>query len=201
MGLLGGERPPVFRMAWMLAAIYMLAVLAYAVSAGGEVASAVACTPVPVLACLPVVAAQVSSAGVDRLANLFANESDEWHATMDAWVDGYMRDYAEQHIVDRRVSNGGRCRDRTGRKENWELMARWVQAVERLQRRGDLTPFATAMSHEGIYRFVFRDGKRVRNEEHRQMTVRLQKWTQEPRRTTIMKMAAASCMLDAAPSI
>ena len=108
--LFGGERPPVFRVAWMLATIYVLAVLGYGVSAGGEVASALACTPVSMLACVPVVAAQVSSAGVDRLASNFADESDEWHATMDAWVDGFMRDYAEQRVVDRRVSNGGRNR-------------------------------------------------------------------------------------------
>ena len=37
--LFGGERPPVFRVAWMLATIYVLAVLGYGVSAGGEVAS------------------------------------------------------------------------------------------------------------------------------------------------------------------
>ena len=79
--LFGGERPPVFRVAWMLATIYVLAVLGYGVSAGGEVASALACTPVSMLACVPVVAAQVSSAGVDRLASNFADESDEWHAT------------------------------------------------------------------------------------------------------------------------
>ena len=34
--LFGGERPPVFRVAWMLATIYVLAVLGYGVSAGGD---------------------------------------------------------------------------------------------------------------------------------------------------------------------
>ena len=111
MALLGGVRPPVWRVAWMLATIYLLAVLGDVVTAGGEVASAVACTPVSLLACMPVAAAQASSAGLERLADSFADESAEWHAAMDAWVEGFMHDYAEQRVVDRHASNGGRIRN------------------------------------------------------------------------------------------
>ena len=66
---------------------------------------------------MPGMAAQVSSAAVEHMSLHFADESDAWHATLDAWVDGYMRDYVEQRVVARKarerrraiqnVANGG----------------------------------------------------------------------------------------------
>jgi hypothetical protein len=51
--------------------------------------------------------------------------------------------------------------------DDWERKAGWIKSVEVLQRRGDLTPFTTALRQRGVYRNRFIDGKlSTRNEEY-----------------------------------
>ena len=107
--LLGGEPPPVRFVYWLLIAIYTFAALAQGALTGDELVCAAAAVPALVLSA-PVLGAQLASAVTDAAAGLLPSpeaESEEWHATMDAWLDSFMSSYRSQHHHDRRSSNGG----------------------------------------------------------------------------------------------
>ena len=192
----GGERPPVRRVYWLLATIYLVAAVGYAAATLGEDAATALVAGSHLLAVVPAAAAaglgEATRIAVELVPQPPTEESEAWHDTMDAWVQGFMHDYRTKRTFDRRRLNGGRSMDRQSVKKDWPLMARWVQAVEMLQRKGDLTPYASALRQRGIARHRQENGRTVYNEEHGKMLWRLHKWTQEPRREQIMQMAAAS---------
>ena len=104
--LLGGEPPPVRFVYWLLIAIYTFAALAQGALTGDELVCAAAAVPALVLSA-PVLGAQLASAVTDAAAGLLPSpeaESEEWHATMDAWLDSFMSSYRSQHHHDRRSS-------------------------------------------------------------------------------------------------
>ena len=101
--LLGGEPPPVRFVYWLLIAIYTFAALAQGALTGDELVCAAAAVPALVLSA-PVLGAQLASAVTDAAAGLLPSpeaESEEWHATMDAWLDSFMSSYRSQHTQGR----------------------------------------------------------------------------------------------------
>lgn len=102
--LLGGERPPTFfRVYWVLLSMYMFAALAGAV--GDETVCTVACAAPALLAAVPIAGAALAAAATETAVAALPSpeaETEEWHATMDAWLDAFMRDYEAQRRPDRR---------------------------------------------------------------------------------------------------
>ena len=177
--MLGGERPPTGAVWWALLALYLFAALVEAVVEGDDMVCAAACAAPAILAAVPVAGAALATAGTEYAAAALPSpegETEEWHATMDAWVDAFMVNYRAQRFPDRRWSNGGREVKELRKTVNWEDRARWVQEVEVLQRRRDLTPYATALRQRGITSKVMHQGKLVTNHHYRQNMVVVLYW-------------------------
>ena len=189
---------------WLLCAIYLFAALGSVVASGDSGAAAVqlAASAPALLVGAPLAAGRLVDSVVEAAVDTLAGESAEWADVVDAWCEGFVADARVEHGVggsagfgDRRGSNGhGHHKERMGAIcDDWERKAGWIKSVEVLQRRGDLTPFTTALRQRGVYRNRFIDGKlSTRNEEYFLMMQRLRKWTAQPQRDHIMDMAAAS---------
>ena len=164
------ERPRVHMAYWLLAAVYAFAMLGNAVAAGeGMLQDVALCIPL-VTAAVPlgvgVAAGAATEAAATRLSEHVVPSEEAVAASVEAWCDVFMRDFQEQHCVDRRWSNGGghSVENRNLRKkdaESWEKKADWIRRVERLKQQGIPNAFAAALRQQGITYSRFEDGKRV----------------------------------------
>ena len=121
--MLGGERPPTRAVWWALLALYLFAAFAEAVVAGDDAVCAAACAAPALLAAVPGVGAALATVGTEYAAAALPSpehETEEWHATMDAWVDAFMVSYRAQRRRDRRWSNGGREVKELRKNVDWE---------------------------------------------------------------------------------
>ena len=179
------ERPRVHMAYWLLAALYAFAMLGNAVAAGeGMLQDVALCIPL-VTAAVPlgvgVAAGAATEAAATRLSEHVVPSEEAVAASVEAWCDVFMRDFQEQHCVDRRWSNGGghSVENRNLRKkdaESWEKKADWIRRVERLKQQGIPNAFAAALRQQGITYSRFEDGKRVRSAYYRTMLQRLRLW-------------------------
>ena len=148
---------------WLLCAIYLFAALGSVVASGDSGAAAVqlAASAPALLVGAPLAAGRLVDSVVEAAVDTLAGESAEWADVVDAWCEGFVADARVEHGVggsagfgDRRGSNGhGHHKERMGAIcDDWERKAGWIKSVEVLQRRGDLTPFTTALRQRGVYR-------------------------------------------------
>ena len=148
---------------WLFCAIYLFAVLGSVVASGGsgDVPAQLAASAPALLVGGPLAAGRLLEATVEAAVDAATGESAEWADVVDAWCEGYMADARAEHgfggsagFGDRRGSNGhGHHKEKIGAiNTDWERKASWIKAVEVLQRRGDVTPFTTALRQHGIYR-------------------------------------------------
>ena len=102
----GGERPPVKPVYWALATIYLVAAVGYAAATLGEDAATALVAGSHLLAVVPAAAAaglgEATRIVVELVPQPPTEESQAWHDTMDAWVQGFMRDYRAKRTNDRR---------------------------------------------------------------------------------------------------
>jgi diacylglycerol kinase len=102
------ERPRVHMAYWLLAALYAFAMLGNAVAAGeGMLQDVALCIPL-VTAAVPlgvgVAAGAATEAAATRLSEHVVPSEEAVAASVEAWCDVFMRDFQEQHCVDRRWS-------------------------------------------------------------------------------------------------
>ena len=149
---------------WLLAAIYLFAALGSAVASGHELAVQLAVSLPAVLVAGPVAVGRAAECAADAAVAAVIGESAEWEDIVAAWCEGFMDDAREEALgfgkgSDRRGSNGhGHQKEAVGAViDDWERQAGWIKTVEVLQRRGDITPYTTALRQKGICRYQFID--------------------------------------------